>query len=143
MKYIKIILSLFVLLLSYWIAKDIARQTGRRLVQLSSTVSPRFKKYQCASPEQFVGLIKYADFVITTSFHGVAFSVLFKRPFYAVRLNDGNESRIESLLDSLGLSDRFIENKTEITEIDYFDVNRRLNQLRDESWEYLRSSTNG
>jgi len=32
------------------IAKDIARQTGRRLVQLSSTVSPRFKKYQCASP---------------------------------------------------------------------------------------------
>ena len=120
------------------IAKDIAQQTGARVIQLSSRVSPRYikGKHQCASPEQFIGWIENASCVVTTSYHGVCFSVMFKRPFYAVKLGD-NETRIESLLDILCIKDRFIQNNIEFKDIDYVKVNQKLRRLRSTSFEYL------
>ena len=62
-----------------------------------------------ASPEEFLGLIKYASYVVTTSFHGTAFSLVFGKSFYYIQLNDNKDNRVISLLDQINASDRVIK----------------------------------
>lgn len=57
-----------------------------------------------AGPSEFLNLIKYSRYVVTTSFHGTAFSVIFKKPFYAITKD--NPFRIIDLLNMFNLSDR-------------------------------------
>jgi len=59
------------------------------------------------SPEQFVGYFAKADFVITTSFHGTAFSIIFEKSFNVLTINKRSE-RITDLLDKFGLNERYV-----------------------------------
>jgi hypothetical protein len=66
-----------------------------------------------AGPETLLGLIQNASFVLTNSFHGTAFSIIFRKPF-AVPLDmrlppeKSLTSRITTLLSVLGLGDRTV-----------------------------------
>ena len=87
---------------------------------------------------EFISWIKGAEFVVTTSFHGVAFSILFHKNFYTLGL--GNKGgRIASLLERLGLGDRLLESPvgTRPVPIDYAEVELKLGGLVDESYGYL------
>ncbi len=68
------------------------------------------------SPLEFVGLIANADFVVTTSFHGTAFSVLLEKPFYVLKIKTHSE-RITDLLKTVGLEDRYVEKIPEKVEL--------------------------
>lgn len=98
-----------------------------------------------AGPSEFIWLIAHATYVITNSFHGTAFSVNFGTPFYSV-LNKQrkNNSRITSLLSSIGLENRIIyEDEIEKLEIDYSGRpidNAQLAKLVADSEEYLRTA---
>lgn len=126
------------------IAENIASQIGAKVKVLVASV--RYKAGegtdQTATPEDFVDTIRNAVCVVTTSFHGTAFSVIFNRPFYTIKLNDGADTRSMSLLDSLGLEERLIEiNDTpKFSPIDYSLANQKLEQLRKESEDYLLNS---
>lgn len=126
------------------IAKDIAQQIGGKVVKLVAFVDYfiRQNDHQCASPEEFLGWIKYSSCVVSTSFHGTAFSIIFNKPFYTLRLEDGWDTRSRSLLENLGLSNRLLlKSATPVFErIDYSDVNRKLEKMRFESKEFLKSS---
>lgn len=101
------------------------------------------KNFNTLSPAEFVYAIKEASLVITSSFHGVAFSVLFNKLFVA--LNTSNPDRINSLLSSLGISDRVLSefdmNQCEglLTQINYQSVNQLLFDLRTDSYQWLKS----
>lgn len=88
-----------------------------------------------ASPKQFLELLYGAEIVFTSSFHGVAFSLLFHKPFYASFNNNAN--RAQSLLESLKLEHRLIPPKSEIKEtdkcVDYSQVDMLLQVLREKS----------
>lgn len=60
-----------------------------------------------ASVEEFLGYIKYADYVVTNSFHGTAFSVIFHKDFYveALQKDFKPNDRVESLLCLTGLDE--------------------------------------
>ena len=60
-----------------------------------------------AGPAEFVWLFANASFVFTNSFHGMAFSTLFKHPFVLNGLRDSNDPRLISFLKLFGLGDRF------------------------------------
>lgn len=127
------------------IAKDIAQQIGAEVVALGTWVSfSRGLSYKSLSPEGFIHAIRNAACVVTTSFHGTAFSVIFGRPFYTVKLDDGADSRSQSLLQSLGLSDRMINVSSSPTfsTIDYAATNTTLQRLRKESQEFLLKALN-
>ncbi len=66
-----------------------------------------------AKISEWLSLIKHSEYVITTSFHGVVFCLLYHKPFYAVLLNNeyskGND-RIISLLESINLSQLIVSN---------------------------------
>lgn len=58
------------------------------------------------SPEQFLGYIAKAEYVLTTSFHAAAFSIIFNKPFFVLNINKASE-RITDLLSEFKISDRY------------------------------------
>ena len=53
-------------------------------------------------------MIDEAEYVISNSFHGIAFSIIFEKQFYAVGM--GNKaSRVLSLLQIAGIEDRYVD----------------------------------
>lgn len=125
-------------------AGRMARQLGVGVLNLTAWVTEQRNKYQTASPEEFLGAIRHAELVLTTSFHGTVFSVLFNRPFYTVKLGAGNDSRSESLLEMLDLKQRMIPlTATDIhsdRSVDWDEVNGRLHEYRQKSRAFLHSA---
>lgn len=94
-----------------------------------------------ASPEDFINLIRDAEFVFTSSFHGLVFSITYKKPFLASFSRNSN--RAESILQQLGLSEYLIPPMaaipTDVKPIDYNNVMERMERMRIVSMEYLTS----
>ena len=106
------------------------------------------KKYQneirkpFADPNEFLGLVHNAELVLTNSFHGTVFSIIYQKDFLAFPRGEMN-SRIKNLLEKLDLNDRFIEKKENIkncSEINYNKVLENLNYQRDESIKYIEEA---
>ena len=92
-------------------------------------------------PEEFLWLIDHADIVIENSFHGTAFSILFHKNFIAMdRASSYDTMKIKDILSTLGILDRKYDNDARIPEgiIDYEAVDKKLNELRETSTNYLR-----
>ena len=107
---------------------------------------PNIQNVQASIPE-WLSLVKHSEYVITTSFHGVVFSLIYHKNFYAVLLQNeyskGND-RIISLLSGVGLRDRIISSESDIvnassTEICWSDVDEKLAGLRNKSIEFLNN----
>ena len=70
------------------------------------------------SVEEFFNLISNSEMIVTNSFHGTAFSIIFRKPFYTFPPQEGRV-RITDLLSSFHLLDRFIDEGREIRDLDY------------------------
>lgn len=92
-----------------------------------------------ASPEDFINLIRNAEFVFTSSFHGLVFSITYKKTFLASFSKNSN--RAESILQQLGLSEYLIPPMSAIPAtvrpIDYAKVMGKIEELKKASVEYL------
>ncbi|KHC90361.1 hypothetical protein Mc24_08374 [Thermotoga sp. Mc24] len=103
--------------------------------------------YYTEGPSEFLWFVKNSDFVVTSSFHGTAFAIIFKKPFYSILWDkpekQGQNGRITYLLDELGLSDRYFVDPKEIlrrgldTDIDWNKVHEKLNAMRRDSVKWL------
>lgn len=96
-------------------------------------------------PLEFINLIKNAEYIVTTSFHATAFSILFEKKFFVVpHIETG--SRVTNLLEKLGIENRKFYNLEEFKKIDfekeinYMDINKRLEKLREESFTFLKNA---
>lgn len=98
-------------------------------------------------PQEFIGYIKSASYIVTDSFHGSIFSINYGRNFYSfakrtVALGDltYDNDRIISFLNELQLTNRFKKDDDYSFEpdIDYNPVNEKLEVLRESSWGYLK-----
>jgi len=90
------------------------------------------------TPNEFLALYQHADRVVSDSFHGTIFSILFEKPFYTI-LPAEKTGRITSLLEKLDLTDRIITpNHMPADEIDYARVKPLLKREVDGSLAYLR-----
>lgn len=125
-------------------AQRIAKRENVEIKEIfSSFISPRFimKEYGDGGPLDFIALVRDAKYVVTDSFHGTAFSMIFNRQFITVRLNDGHDGRAEALLDSTGLSERMKESiEGYEKQIDYSRINNVLEKLRSDSIAYLKNN---
>ena len=100
------------------------------------------------TPEEFVNLIRNAEFIFTDSFHGFAFSVINEKQVfvtYRVRKNlKSRNSRIDNILSLLSLEDRLIfansDTKRLNNMIDYSCTTRKLVTLRDHSLFFLKTA---
>ncbi|MCD8284739.1 MAG: polysaccharide pyruvyl transferase family protein [Prevotellaceae bacterium] len=124
------------------IAKKIAKDIGG--IVIDSRIRCKIfgsRQYRCYSPMDFLGWIKYASCVVTTSFHGTAFSVVFRKPFYSVSVGYG-DLRLRSFLDNMGLQDRFIPKTSApaFSPVDYSHASQRLALMRQLSMDFLEDS---
>ncbi len=87
------------------------------------------QKVYDSSVENFLAIIKGASYVVTNSFHGTAFSLLFNKNFVAIRQNGPVDDRIEQLLTSVGLIDRFVQPNIQVIETP-IDFNSHDEQFR-------------
>jgi hypothetical protein len=98
----------------------------------------------------WLAFIKSSDVVVTNSYHGMIFSILFRKPFIVVlaegRYEEMND-RIFTLLGKLGLQDRCVdrcdENKINYIlaqAIDWEMVENRLESLRNDAWLFFEKN---
>ncbi|MEO6221388.1 MAG: polysaccharide pyruvyl transferase family protein [Ginsengibacter sp.] len=94
-------------------------------------------------PLDFISLIAHADYVVSTSYHGVVFAIRFGKPFLALGFKD-NFYRIRSLLKSLGIENRLVDQNSDayIDVIDYTPVNIKLKKLKEDSLSFIIQSLN-
>ena len=98
-----------------------------------------------AGPEKFLSLLKGAKFLVTNSFHGIAISLLFEKQFYVYE-NGGVMTRIDGLLSQMGLLGRKVKMSTDIDQtdiIDYSRINAQLEELRNDSMQFLTKAIEG
>jgi hypothetical protein len=97
------------------------------------------KQYrQTLSPLEFISYLEGASFIVTSSFHGTAFALIFQKEFYSVGL-EHNSGRILSLLSLLHLEKRLLDKPmNEIVDaIDYASVTELLEKHIAESKDLL------
>lgn len=81
-----------------------------------------------SSIEEWLSTIKYAEYVITDSYHGCLFSILFEKQFKVFVNKERGADRFTTLFDRLGIHEGGI---------DYKMVFPRLNHYREQSLRYI------
>jgi hypothetical protein len=112
------------------IVKDIAKATGLEVRQLGKLSAKGF-----APIEDWLAGIDGAKYVITDSFHGSVFSIIFGKQFITLGNESRGMSRFESLLNQFNLKERFVFSADGAlnvlnTPIDYVAVDRTLEDKR-------------
>lgn len=128
-------------------AKRLADEGGLEIINLAYSVKniPMVKNVECVSPEEFLGYIDNAEYVLTNSFHGFALSLNFNKQVIVALSNIGRNSRIIDLAQRYGVSNRIIDNEDAvrtIESIDYQIVNRKIDSDRQKSVKYLEEVLN-
>lgn len=96
-----------------------------------------------AGPSEFLNILYNSHFVLTSSFHGTCFSIIFKKNFYSI-LDEKNKfnSRIVDLLKLLDLDDRVIYREQghsiKSNVVNYSHSYAILDKLRASSLEYVK-----
>lgn len=132
------------------LAMDMQKQTGYEIVRVARPphkLSFINTTYQIgASPEEFLALVRDAEIVLTTSFHGTAFAVNYGKPvFTVVQDRNASDSRQVSLMHNLGLDKQVLSIKDKFptaSDANYNVDNEQtvLNQLRLDSKLYLEKA---
>ena len=120
-------------------AKELNLKVVDISLQASNIEKGHIMKYD-AGVEEFLSLIKNASFVVTNSFHGMIFSVQFRKEFvvFSRALCD---TKIIELLDIFGLGDRlFVTGLEEYSDINYDVVHDRIKEERTKSINFLKKA---
>lgn len=100
---------------------------------------PRKNHISYASPIEFMHAIRDAEFVIATSFHGTAFSIIFEKQFITIGLKK-NADRVKTLLQQVGITEQYQDLPIETSKINYKEVNTTLQTIRQHSQQLLVKS---
>lgn len=128
-------------------AKKIAKEKGLKIIRIGIGFSQVIKGHTTLFPEvdKWLSLFKYADYIITDSFHGTAFSINFNKQFHVVYPRNFS-TRLQSALGLFKLENRVAKNtgafKISNTPINYEVVNAILAQERNKSKEFAKKAIN-
>lgn len=126
-------------------ARKIADEKNLELVKISWEMrKPKLvdKLFTHRNPADFISLFAYADFVVTNSFHGLAFSLNLHKQFIVIPRKEYN-SRITSLLELVNLNERLICDEKELFNvtkkiIDYEYVEEKLCFERKKANDFMK-----
>ncbi len=91
-----------------------------------------------AGPGEFLDLIANARLVLSSSFHGAVFSIIYRKPFYAL-VNPGLPSRHSALLKRFALQDRIYNPENPVSlEIDYSKTDALIRAEQEAARAYLQ-----
>lgn len=129
--------------------RDLAKQRSLKIIRIGTVrdiFKPGFINARISGPQDFLSLVRYADTVVTSSFHGLVFSILFQKDFYCVLNNNDRNSRLIDLATKLGVTERLINNPVSLTHqnninpINYKIVGQNLDTMRQVSLKFLKDA---
>lgn len=134
--------------------KSIQDMSGKKIICVCDaemnmeTIRERwgFECLQGVTVEQWLALVYYSKGVITDSFHGTSFSVIYNKQFISIANKGRGITRFESLLSLIGCGNRLIEDSAEnyysvlTSPLDYKEVHRRLDEQRVSSINWLKNA---
>lgn len=126
------------------IANKIKTETGLPVICITANKYANIK-YKVdellvsCGPLEFISYIQHAEYVVTDSFHGTAFSTLFRRKFISFVALKHAASRIQSLLKKLGIENRIFYNAKEfdIKKVIFKEYDKELEELVKSSKQFL------
>lgn len=128
-------------------ARKLSEASGIPVIQLSVPLWGKWEKSflfrMDAGPEEFIGYFQHATSVITNSFHGLAFSILFERQFLVFQ-HSVYHTRLRNLLEKLSLERRLMKPGEAIDlsrmeeMIDWRMVRKSLKDERESSERFIR-----
>lgn len=96
--------------------------------------------------EDFLNYYKNAEFIITDSFHGTCFAIIFRKPFICIVNKQRGSGRFISMLTELGLEGRMVNDASEIQKrpdlfekMDFTKAEQKLAALKQESYNWLKN----
>lgn len=112
---------------------------------LSDTTYNLYKNIdKCVYPpiEKWLSAFMEADMVLTDSFHGTVFSIIFNKPFWVIGNKERGIARFDSILSLFNLKNRFIVDYEHINlninePIEWSSVNKKRQELKKESIQFL------
>lgn len=126
------------------VARMLAKQRDLKIIYIGLYANHYrgIKTINNAGVEEFLSYIKYADVIVTNSFHGTVFSLLFEKKFVSIKI-ESTASRVESLLYLTDMQNHLISGTKDCDiAFEEYDVNKvrcRLDVLRNDSVNYLKS----
>jgi hypothetical protein len=125
-------------------AENIAKEKNLEIIRMIPSNKKDFIGYKNAyGPNEFISAFNNASYVVTNSFHGTVFSVIFHKQFTTI-LHKTRGTRMENLLGELGLTDRILVNEDSDNfynqKIDFDMVDNKLKKLQNESIMFLRKA---
>lgn len=120
----------------YWLGTNAEKQLairkantkGKKIVDVSLRTGNTLIPVQ-----DWLSYVKYADCVVTDSFHGCVFSILFQKQFTVCSNDTGGNGRLKSLFNMLGIV-------PSVSSVDYNVVSVRLDNLRRFSYDFLKKA---
>lgn len=135
---------------AYTFVKHIKKALGMKVIFIDESglywCDPRHKSFQIYGPRQIINLFKNASFIISSSFHGAAFSINLRKNFYSIFPKGVKDERQESLLKIVGAEDRLIRvgdpfpERESIPVKNWEEIETRLNRYVESSLDYLKES---
>lgn len=131
-------------------AKKVAKELRLQLISLTPpprTMGSGIKRKLDVGPREFLSMIKYAEFIVTDSFHGTAFATTFEKNYVSIVSSGGADTRMVSLLQQLGLENHLVDAEhiqiEEMKKTDYKSVRAKKMLLRRSSLEFLEKAFAG
>ncbi|WP_034549721.1 polysaccharide pyruvyl transferase family protein [Carnobacterium funditum] len=130
-------------------AKRISEENECKIITINGNPRQKVngKNIIDAGPEEWLSLMNNAKYIVTNSFHGVAFSINLNKEFFVELLDEkfGVNSRLDNIIKLFNLEDRLIKNnlKKNLDKIDYLKVNEILEKNRIQSKKYIRNTLRG
>lgn len=113
---------------------------------LSSFKSSNLQDYKMPAVQDWLASFANAEFIVTDSFHGMVFSIIFEKPFIVIANKKRGAARFESLLNKINAKQCLVYN---VKDIDYTKlesinlINKSiLNELRRDSFDFIKQSLN-
>lgn len=128
-------------------AKKLSKNLRLSIVEIESGIGIADKSFDVAytaGPPEFLGYIHKADYVITNSFHGTAFSIIYQKNFMVFPLSSRGE-RIANILQLYGLESRLYQkngNTKTHEDINWSEVEKRISDSVKIGKEFLRKHLN-
>ena len=118
--------------------KRLHKETGLPIVTITSQLQNVYaqRRISNATVQEFLWLIDNAEYVVTSSFHGVAFSIIFQKSFSAI-VNPNSSSRICGILKTLGIANPPIAELNKMPKQNYDYINMLIEKERIKSYQYL------
>lgn len=132
-------------------AKKIAKERSLEIVKVCRGLTSVLWGETLFIPtvEEWLGLFSDASYIVTNSFHGVAFSINFNKDFNAFiegEPTEGRNSRLHNICNAVDLANRIVvidsNQLADKSHIDFHDVNKCLEEMRMDSVNFLKSVLN-